>query len=247
MRPYIVVASLFLVACPSGDDTSDASTTGDTGATTATTGAPPTKGDPGTTGLMPRCFPPSQLDYAFYFEPDPGPGFGDCEVTGVDPLQLACEDDFTLMLGNSKDPGLVVGEQVQVDYRVGEGEGDTSRWLRIRNDARWFVVAADASTLEPPGSPTTWFPPGLAVAKVTTECVEKECPAEDGHRFTPRAISFGGAELVTLEAGDGSEVPGVYFEAKYYASVQRAQTGNCQPEGATVERFAWSIVGADFF
>ncbi len=247
MRPHVVVASLLLVACPSGDDTSDASTTGATEATTATTGAPPTTGEPGTTGLMPRCFPPVQGDYAFYFEPDPDPGFGECEVTGVDPLKLACTDDFTLKLGSSKDPGLVIGDRVQVDYRREGGEGGTGKWLRIRNDERWFVVAADASTLEPPAAPTTWFPPGLAVTKVTTECVEKECSAGSGDRFTPRALSFGGAELVTIEAGSGSEVPGIYADARYYASVKRAQTGICQPGGATDEHFAWSIVGADFF
>ena len=127
MRPHMVVASLLLVACPSGDDTSDASTTGDTEATTATTGAPPTTGEPGTTGLMPRCFPPVQGDYAFYFEPDPDPGFGECEVTGVDPLKLACTDDFTLKLGSSKDPGLVIGDRVQVDYRREGGGGGGPR------------------------------------------------------------------------------------------------------------------------
>lgn len=85
------------------------------------------------------------------------------------------------------------------------------------------------------------------MTKVTTECVEKECSAGSGDRFTPRALSFGGAELVTLEAGSGSEVPGIYADARYYASVKRAQTGICQPGGATDEHFAWSIVGADFF
>lgn len=251
MHLRLALACSLLAACPSGQDTTTGSSSGSgTGGGTPTTGDDASSG--GTTGPASVECVAAGIGPAFSWGTDPG--VAQCIRISDSSLALDCTGDFTgiftLGLTNSEEPGIVTGDPLTVDYRVIKtGDTITGEWLQIRDAVHWYVVAGQGPTLAPPDAPADWFHPNVEVALVAGDCAAIACSDGSGDESTPRAISFGQGEGVTvLGAGKDSGVPGDFGGESYHAAVSEAHTGLCgaAASGAGVDLLAFSVVSSGF-
>lgn len=252
MHLRLALTCLLLVACPSGGDTTDTSTSAtDTGTGTATTDAP-TSADTTDTSAPPVECIDGGLGPAFAWATPPAPGVAQCTRISDSSLALDCSGDFTgiftLMLSNTGTLGIITGEAIEVDYRnTKDGDTITAEWLRVRDPIHWYIVAGQGPTLAPPDAPADWFHPNVEVSVVSGDCAAVACKDGSGDENTPRAIAFGQGDNVTVLApGKDSGVPGEFGGESYHAAVSEAHTGLCGAgqAGAGQDLLAFSVVSS---
>lgn len=245
-----------LGACPPPGGTTDSSASGDTDAATSTsaTGTASSGDAPTTGGMVVECVG-GGLGPAFAWATPPEPGMASCQRISDASLALDCAGDFTgiftLTLVNTGVVGLVVGEAVEVDYRVTTGADAkvTGEWLRVRGQGQWYIVAGQGPTLAPPDAPADWFHANVEVGLVAGDCSPLACSDGSGDQFTPRAISFGQGDLVNiLAAGKDGGVPGEFGGESYHAAVSEARSGACDggEAGEAIDVLAFSVVSSGF-
>jgi hypothetical protein len=256
---------LLLTACPPGDaDSGSTGTVGSAseGSTTAPTTTPTTSEttmltvDPSaTTGDPPVECIDGGIGPAFSWQTPPETaGLATCIRITDDTLALDCTGAFTgiftLELTNTGKLGIAVGDELEVDYRrTTDGDPEVGEWLRVRGQNQWYIVAGQGPTLAPPDAPADWFHPNVEVAVADVGCAATACPDAPADSSTPRAISFGQGDSVTVLApGKDGGVPGEFGGESYHAAVTEAHTGVCGggPAGAATDLFAFSVVSSGF-